>query len=98
VPLTDDAHFRAALATLAADDRKRDHPDFTLNDLSGKPWQMADLRGKVVLVNFWATWCPPCRKELPSLEALSARFAGQGRTSRREPGIRHPGDSEELRL
>ena len=78
VPLKDDAHFRAALATLEADDRKRDHPDFTLNDLSGKPWRMADLRGKVVLVNFWATWCPPCRKEIPSLQALSARFASQG--------------------
>ena len=78
VPLKDDAHLRTALATLAADDRKRDHPDFTLNDLSGKPVRVADLRGKVVLVNFWATWCPPCRKELPSLEAFSTRFAAQG--------------------
>jgi peroxiredoxin len=78
VPLEDDAHFRAALAKLVADDRRRDHPDFTLNDLSGKPWHLSDLRGKVVLVNFWATWCPPCRKEVPALEALSTRFAGQG--------------------
>jgi peroxiredoxin len=78
VPLEDDAHFRAALATLEANDRNRDQPDFTLNDLSGKPLHMADLRGKVVLLNFWATWCPPCRKELPSLEALSARFGSRG--------------------
>jgi peroxiredoxin len=78
VPLQDDAHFQAALAMLEANDRKRDQPDFTLNDLSGVPLHMADLRGKVVLLNFWATWCPPCRKELPSLEALSARFGSQG--------------------
>jgi thiol-disulfide isomerase/thioredoxin len=77
VPLKEDAHFRAALAALAVNDRKRDHPGFTLQDLSGKPVHMADLRGNVVLVNFWATWCPPCRKELPSLQALSARFAGR---------------------
>jgi peroxiredoxin len=78
VPLQDDAHFQAALATLEANDRKRDQPDFTLNDLSGAALHMVDLRGKVVLLNFWATWCPPCRKELPSLEALSARFGSRG--------------------
>jgi peroxiredoxin len=78
VPLEDDAHFRAALAKLAADDRKREHPDFALRDLSGHSWRMTDLRGKVVLLNFWATWCPPCRKELPTLQAFSGRFADQG--------------------
>lgn len=78
VPLENDAHLRAARSALIAADQKRDHPDFTLHDLSGKPWRMADLRGKVVLLNFWATWCPPCRKELPSLKMLSSRFADQG--------------------
>jgi peroxiredoxin len=44
--------------------------DFTLNDIDDNVHRLSDYRGKVVIVNFWATWCPPCRFELPSMEKL----------------------------
>jgi len=52
--------------------------DFALRDLAGKTHSLADWRGKVVLLNFWATWCPPCRHEIPIFIALQNRHAGRG--------------------
>ena len=73
-----DPLYAEAEATLVKRDEEIGQADFTLNDLAGKPVTLSSLRGKVVLVNFWATWCPPCRKEMPALDALSTRFASQG--------------------
>lgn len=74
----DSPQYSAAMAKLQADDEARQSADFTLTDLNGKSWTLKDLKGKVVLLNFWATWCPPCRKEMPDLEALYKRFGPQG--------------------
>jgi thiol-disulfide isomerase/thioredoxin len=52
-------------------------PALTLKDLSGRPHALADYRGKVLLVNFWATWCEPCKDEMPSIRTLKERLAGQ---------------------
>ena len=80
------SRFDVALALLltlgsATADEKLDHtlspvatpveaPAFRLKDMDGSEMALADFRGKVVLLNFWATWCPPCRREMPSMERV----------------------------
>jgi thiol-disulfide isomerase/thioredoxin len=54
-----------------------DTPPLILKDLDGRTHTLADYRGKVVLLNFWATWCEPCRDEMPSLRTLRERLRGQ---------------------
>jgi peroxiredoxin len=53
-------------------------PDFTLPQLSGEPLTLSNYRGKVVLLDFWATWCEPCRVETPFLVALQNKYRDQG--------------------
>jgi len=52
-------------------------PDFSLADTSGRTVHLSDYKGKVVFLNFWATWCPPCREEIPSLMKLNQAMAGK---------------------
>jgi peroxiredoxin len=53
-------------------------PDFVLTDLQGHTVKLSDLRGKAVVLNFWATWCPPCKEEIPWFVELQKRYGAQG--------------------
>ena len=53
-------------------------PEFTLADVNEKPLSLSSLKGNVVLVTFWATWCPPCRSEMPSLNRLYKEYGNKG--------------------
>ena len=62
----------------AAKDAAQPEPDLTLKDLDGKDVSLAQYKGKVVLVNFWATWCEPCRFEIPWLIEMQQKYGAQG--------------------
>lgn len=53
-------------------------PDFSVTDLEGHPVSSSELRGKVVLIDFWATWCQPCKKEMPGYQKLVDRYGSRG--------------------
>jgi thiol-disulfide isomerase/thioredoxin len=57
---------------------RREAPEIALPDLNGYPWSLQALRGRVVVENFWATWCPPCRAETPELVRLHNRYRERG--------------------
>lgn len=77
-------------------------PEFTVTDLDGRQVSLSQLRGEVVFLNIWATWCPPCREEMPSMQRLYEKLGPEGlrmvavsidaRTGSRDPGGRIGGD------
>src|SRR6266404_9588473 len=68
------AHGEVAALTMATTPLRL--PDLVFEDADGKPRKLSDWRGRTVLVNLWATWCVPCRKEMPALESLQTRLGG----------------------
>jgi thiol-disulfide isomerase/thioredoxin len=61
-----------------SEDSHRKLTEFSLTDLSGKPRNITEWQGKVLVINFWATWCPPCLKEMPAFEALHTEYEKKG--------------------
>jgi peroxiredoxin len=76
VPVPAASNLDSLLAALAVHrpPEALEAPDFTLPDVDGRPVRLRDLRGKLVFLNFWATWCPPCRLEMPGMERLYQIF------------------------
>src|SRR5712672_2842302 len=69
------AHGEVAALTMATTPLRL--PDLAFEDADGRPKKLSDWRGKIVLVNLWATWCVPCRKEMPALDSLETKLGGK---------------------
>ena len=75
---TEDGSERSAGAPAEVAGATLPAPDFTLPDLRGEPVRLSNYRGKVVLLDFWATWCGPCRMEIPHFQELTAKYGEKG--------------------
>ena len=71
-------HRQSPGAVAAGKMQGRSAPDFTLQSLDGKPVRLSDYRGKAVMLNFWATWCEPCKLEMPWFVEMQKQYGPQG--------------------
>ncbi len=67
-----------SLALVVSEEEFKVAPDFTLTDLNGQTLSLADFEGKIIFLNFWATWCPPCRQEIPGFIEIYEKYKNQG--------------------
>ena len=79
-PLLAGAAFILGGALSQAAGSKKAAPEWQLNDVDGKPVKLSDFKGKVIILDFWATWCPPCRMEIPGFVAIQKKYADKGFT------------------
>ena len=71
-------NLASALQTNTQDLTGKPSPDFSLMDVSGQPRNVSEWQGKVLVINFWATWCPPCLEEIPHFIKLQDKYGDQG--------------------
>jgi thiol-disulfide isomerase/thioredoxin len=69
---------RTLISEAIAETNQQSLPDFSMPDMDGKQRNIKEWQGKILIINFWATWCPPCMKEMPEFEAIQQEFGNKG--------------------
>ncbi len=97
-----DTGAAAASSSVCGSDAKKANLDFTVNDMQGRSVALSSFKGKVILLDFWATWCPPCKAEIPNFVELQDQYGERGLqvvgVSVDDPADKLPPFAEEFRM